>query len=54
MPQRWVEQAVRLIPNGILVTIPAAAHAVNFNAADALVAEVMKFVRLDSCQRVDA
>ena len=45
VPQPWVEQAARLIPQGRWLTLPAAAHAVNFNAPDALVEEVLKFLR---------
>ncbi len=43
VPQAWVEQAVRLIPRGSLVTLPQAAHAVNFNSPQLLVHEVLKF-----------
>ncbi len=43
VPQRWVELATGLIPNARLVIIPAAAHAVNFDAPEALVAEVLDF-----------
>jgi pimeloyl-ACP methyl ester carboxylesterase len=32
VPQRWVEEATRLLPIGRLVVIPGAAHAVNYNA----------------------
>ena len=44
VPQTWVERAAQLIPEGRLVVIPAAAHAVNFNSPDALVGEVMNFL----------
>lgn len=45
VPAAWVEQAVRLIPQATLVTIPHAAHAVNFNSPECLVAEVLNFQR---------
>lgn len=44
VPQRWVERAVRLIPDGSLVVVPDAAHAVNFNSPEKLAAEVLHFV----------
>jgi 2-hydroxy-6-oxonona-2,4-dienedioate hydrolase len=44
----WVEHAASLVPNGFLVTIPNAAHAVNFSAPESLVAEVVNFGKL--CQ----
>ena len=43
VPHSWAEQAARLAPRGQLVAIPEAAHAVNFNSPEALVAEVLKF-----------
>ncbi len=45
VPERWVERVARLIPEARLVTIPRAAHAVNFNSPGQLVEEVMNFLR---------
>lgn len=47
VPQPWVERAVRLIPSARLVTVPKAAHAVNFNSPAALAAEVLKFLEMN-------
>ncbi len=44
VPQRWTERAAELAPDASCVTIPGAAHAVNFSAPEALVKEVMKFM----------
>ena len=46
VPQRWTEYAAGLIPQAKWVTIPDVAHAVNFNAAGALVKEVLEFCGL--------
>ena len=43
VPQEWVEQVARLIPGGRLIMFPEAAHAVNFNTPERLVAEILKF-----------
>lgn len=43
-PQRWVEEATRLLPRGRLVVIPGAAHATNFDASRALAAVVRRWV----------
>lgn len=43
VPQEWGEQVARLIPNCRLVTMPEAAHAVNFNSPERLVGEILKF-----------
>ncbi len=43
-PQQWVEQAAALIPDARWISIPGAAHAVNFNAAEALVTAVLEFL----------
>ncbi len=32
VPQRWAEEATRLLPEGRLVVIPGAAHTVNYNS----------------------
>jgi 2-hydroxy-6-oxonona-2,4-dienedioate hydrolase len=43
VPQEWVEQVARLIPNARLVTFAEAAHAVNFNSPERLVEEILRF-----------
>ncbi len=43
-PQRWAEEAVRLLPNGRLVVIAGAAHAVNFGAPSELARVVRAFL----------
>lgn len=43
VPQQWAERAAGLIPNGRIVTLPGAAHAVNFNSPVDLSLEVIKF-----------
>ncbi len=43
VPQRWTDLAAGLIPHARRVTIPRAAHAVNFSAAEDLVKEVLEF-----------
>lgn len=43
VPQRWAERSERLIDDGELVVFPLAAHAVNFNSAEALTREVLRF-----------
>jgi 2-hydroxy-6-oxonona-2,4-dienedioate hydrolase len=45
VPQRWAERAAVLAPDAECVTIPGAAHAVNFNAPEALVKEVIEFMQ---------
>ncbi len=45
--QRWAEEAVALLPNGRLVVIPGAPHAVNYSAPDALVDVVCAFLKVD-------
>jgi 2-hydroxy-6-oxonona-2,4-dienedioate hydrolase len=44
-PQRWAEEAARLLPRGRLVVIPGTAHAVNFLAAGEFARVVDAFVR---------
>lgn len=53
VPEGWVEQAARLVPESRLVTIPRAAHAVNFNSPEHLVAEVTNFLRVAGKVRVE-
>ena len=43
VPAWWNERAAERIPNATCVTIPDAAHAVNFSAGEALVGEVARF-----------
>lgn len=43
VPQRWVERVARLIPQSRLVIFSNAAHAVNFDSPEELVAEILKF-----------
>ncbi|HEX2032618.1 MAG TPA: alpha/beta hydrolase [Chloroflexota bacterium] len=45
VPQRWAEEATRLLPQGRLVVVPGVAHAVNFSAPDVLSALVRRFIR---------
>jgi pimeloyl-ACP methyl ester carboxylesterase len=40
----WAEEVARLLPEGRLVTVPGAPHAVNFSAPDALARIVRPFV----------
>ncbi|MBX5490200.1 MAG: alpha/beta hydrolase [Chloroflexi bacterium] len=44
VPQRWAEEATRLLPAGRLAVIPGAAHTVNYNAPLELVRVVYPFV----------
>jgi pimeloyl-ACP methyl ester carboxylesterase len=46
-PQRWVEEAARLLPQGRLVVVPGAAHTMNFTSPDALARVVRPFVEQD-------
>lgn len=53
-PQRWVEEAARLLPAGKLVVLPGAAHAANFDASRALAAVVKCWVEdSNTCDRSD-
>lgn len=45
VPQEWTERAVKLIPIADCMTIPGAAHAVNFSAPEALVKVVLHFLK---------
>ena len=44
VPQQWMEDATALLPAAHLVVIRHAAHAVNYNAPDELVYEVLRFL----------
>ena len=50
VPQRWAEEATRLLPHGRLVVVSGAAHAVNYGAPDALAAAVRDFLAEDGDQ----
>src|SRR5579884_1920612 len=45
VPQRWVEEVNRLLPNSRLVVIPGAAHAVNYNSPKMLGRAIREFMR---------
>ena len=42
--QEWVERVTALLPRGRLVVVPGAAHAVNFDAPEALADAVLQFL----------
>jgi 2-hydroxy-6-oxonona-2,4-dienedioate hydrolase len=44
VPQRWAEEATRLLPNGQLVVVPGAAHVAHYDATDAFVRLVEPFL----------
>lgn len=44
IPASWMLAAAKLIPSARVVEIPGAAHAVNFNAPEAVTCEVLRFV----------
>jgi 2-hydroxy-6-oxonona-2,4-dienedioate hydrolase len=50
VPQRWAEEAARLLPQGRLVVVPGAAHTMNFTSPDALAGVVRPFVEQDRRQ----
>jgi 2-hydroxy-6-oxonona-2,4-dienedioate hydrolase len=45
VPQRWAEEATRLLPRGRLIVIPGAPHTVNYNAPLELVRVVRPFIQ---------
>ena len=45
VPQRWAEEATRLLPNGRLVVIPGAFHTVNLSSPLELVRVLRPFLR---------
>jgi pimeloyl-ACP methyl ester carboxylesterase len=45
VPERWAQEAARLLPEGALVTFPRAAHAINYSAPNELVEAVREFTR---------
>jgi 2-hydroxy-6-oxonona-2,4-dienedioate hydrolase len=47
VPQRWAEEAARLLPRGRLVVVPGAAHTMCFTSADELARVVHPFLEED-------
>jgi 2-hydroxy-6-oxonona-2,4-dienedioate hydrolase len=47
VPQRWAEEATRLLPKGRLIMIPGAAHTVNYNSPLELARVVRPFLSGD-------
>jgi 2-hydroxy-6-oxonona-2,4-dienedioate hydrolase len=47
VPQRWAEEATRLLPKGRLIVIPGAAHTVNYNSPLELARVVRPFLSGD-------
>lgn len=45
VPQQWAEEAARLLPDGRLVVVEGAPHAVNYSAAPGLVSAILPFLR---------
>ena len=45
VPQEWVEKVNHLLPNGQLVVVQGAGHAVNFDSPDRLVQLVQAFLQ---------
>ena len=54
VPQRWVEEATRLLPQGRLVVIRGAPHTLNYNAPRALVRVVRSFLQEGATPRSSA
>ena len=44
VPQRWAEEATRLLPRGRLAIIPGAAHTLNYNSPGAVARLVLAFL----------
>ncbi len=44
VPQRWAEEATRLLPRARLVVIPGAAHTLNYNSPRRLLGAILPFV----------
>jgi pimeloyl-ACP methyl ester carboxylesterase len=44
VPQRWAEEATRLLPRGRLVVIPGAAHTLNYNSPGKLLGVMLPFI----------
>jgi pimeloyl-ACP methyl ester carboxylesterase len=47
VPQRWAEEATRLLPHGRLVVVAGAAHTMNFTSPDALARVARPFLEQD-------
>jgi 2-hydroxy-6-oxonona-2,4-dienedioate hydrolase len=47
VPQRWAEEATRLLPNGRLIVVPGAAHTMCFTSPDALARVTRDFITAD-------
>ena len=45
VPLRWAEEVTDLLPDGRLIVVPKAAHAVNYNAPSELARHVREFIR---------
>ena len=50
VPQRWAEEATRLLPHGRLAVVAGAAHTMNFTSPDALARVVRAFIEADGQQ----
>ncbi|MFI7444904.1 alpha/beta fold hydrolase [Nonomuraea indica] len=50
VPQRWAEQATRLLPRGELAVVPGSPHDANYTAAERLAALVVPFLDRVSAQ----
>lgn len=48
VPQAWAEQVTRLLPHARLVTVPGAAHTLNFSAPRGLAAVASEFLRQEA------
>jgi pimeloyl-ACP methyl ester carboxylesterase len=44
VPQRWAEEATRLLPRARLIVIPGAAHTLNYNSPKKLLRAILPFV----------
>jgi 2-hydroxy-6-oxonona-2,4-dienedioate hydrolase len=44
VPQRWAEEAARLLPHARLVVIPGAAHTLNYNSPKKLLRVIVPFI----------
>lgn len=51
VPQRWAEDAARLLPLGRLIVMPGAAHAVNFSHPVELARIIREFLTADDATR---
>jgi 2-hydroxy-6-oxonona-2,4-dienedioate hydrolase len=51
VPQRWAEDAARLLPRGRLVVVPGSAHTMNFTSPDDLARVVRSFLEATQHRR---